>query len=427
MYQITEIKDNILSGTFDHMLSELYGQEHVSAQQKRYAEAVDEFRNIFPDGKEVSLYSAPGRTEVGGNHTDHQRGIVLAAAVNLDVIAVVALTNNNIIRVKSQGFNMDTVDLNQLEPIEEDKGHSTSIIRGIAARFKELGFEIGGFDAYTTSNVLKGSGLSSSAAFENLIGTVLNCEFNNNTISAVEIAQISQYSEIHHFGKACGLMDQMVSSVGGFVSIDFMDNAKPIIEKIEFDFNHSGYSLCIVDTKGNHSDLTPDYVAIPTEMKTIAAYFGKEVLREVDEAEFYKNISKLREITSDRAVLRAIHFFNDNKNALDEATALKNGDFEEFKRLIKSSGNSSFKYLQNIYSNTNPAEQGVGVGLAVSEKVLGDRGVSRVHGGGFAGTIQNFVPNDLVDTYQETVENIFGEGSCYILSVRAHGGVQVSK
>lgn len=429
MYNIENINDVLKSNDFLDEFKILYSnnQEILKQQQDRYLNAVNEFKLIFPQHKKVSFFSAPGRTEIGGNHTDHQHGIVLAASVNLDVIAIVALNDSNIIRVQSKGFPMDTIDINNLDIVKEETGKSASIIRGIVSRFNQLGYKIGGFDAYTTSNVLKGSGLSSSAAFENLIGTILNCEFNNCKLSAIEIAIISQYAENVYFGKACGLMDQMASSVGGFSSMDFKDPENPIIEKIDFDFTNSGYSLCVVDTKGNHADLTPDYVAIPTEMKAVANVFSKEVLRQVDEQEFYKNIDKVRQQTSDRAVMRAIHFFNDNKNALEEAVALKNNNFEEFKRLIKSSGNSSFKFLQNIFSCSSPLEQGVGVGLAVSEKILGDKGVCRVHGGGFAGTIQAFVPVDFVNTYKETIENVFGAGSCYVLNIRNIGGTKIGE
>lgn len=429
MYPISNVKDMLASGKFDTMFAKLYDkkQSYISEQQKRYGEAVDEFNAVFPGHTDVSLFSAPGRTEVGGNHTDHQHGCVLAAAVNLDVIGIVSKNDDNIIRIQSKGFPMDVIDLSDLTPQDKETGHSASIIRGIAARFKELGYEIGGFDAYTTSNVLKGSGLSSSAAFENLVGTILSHLFNQGSVSAVEIAKISQYSEVHYFGKACGLMDQMVSSVGGFVAIDFGDTENPVINKIDFDFADCGYALCIVDTKGNHADLTPDYVAIPTEMKEVARFFGKEVLRQVDEKEFFEKIPEVRKVTSDRAILRAIHFFNDNRTAQEEAAALKNNDFETFKNLVAASGNSSFKYLQNIYSNSNPMEQGVALGLAVSEQILKGKGVSRVHGGGFAGTIQNFVPVDMVEIYKKTIEGVFGEGSCYVLNIRPLGGVAVTE
>lgn len=421
------LKQQILAGDYNPLFAKLYGkrQSYISAQQKRYLQAIDKFAELFPNSQEISLFSAPGRTEVGGNHTDHQHGAVLAAAVNLDVIAVVSLNHSDTIRVQSQGFPMDTVDLADLGVCETDKGTSTAIIRGIASRFAQLGYAVGGFDAYTTSNVLKGSGLSSSASFENLIGTILNHAFNAGRISAVEIAQISQYAEVHHFGKACGLMDQMASSVGGFSSMDFRDSIHPAIEKIDFNFADCGYALCVVDTKGSHADLTPDYVAIPTEMKQVAAYFGKEVLREVDETEFYANIAVLRHSVSDRAILRAIHFFAENRTALEEAAALKQGDFDAFCRLVKSSGNSSFKFLQNIYSSAHPAEQGVSLGLALSERILGERGACRVHGGGFAGTIQSFVPLDLVEVYQQAMEQVFDTGSCYVLNIRPLGGVAV--
>lgn len=422
-----QVKSNLLSGKYHSRFAEIYGKEEsvIAKQQERYQKAVESFEKLFPEHEMISLFSAPGRTEVGGNHTDHQRGIVLAAAVNLDVIAVVSFHDSDVIRVKSEGFPMDTVSLKDLTPQEKEVGTSSAIIRGIVSRFHELGYTIGGFDAYTTSNVLKGSGLSSSAAFENLIGTILNHGYNGGKVSPVEIAKISQYSEVHYFGKACGLMDQMVSSVGGFVSIDFQNTENPKIEKIDFDFADCGYALCIVDTKGNHADLTPEYVAIPAEMKQVAAFFGKEVLREVDPKDFFCHIPQVRESVSDRAVLRAIHFFRENQRALEEANALKKNDFETFQKLVRASGNSSFKFLQNIYASSDPSEQGVSLGLAVSEEVLGERGVCRVHGGGFAGTIQSFVPNDLVDTYQKTVENLFGAGSCYVLSIRSLGGIQI--
>lgn len=429
MENLTSLKQKVLSKEMDSLFSTIYGSDSktLSYQKNRYLQAIECFSEIFPQSDCACLFSAPGRTEIGGNHTDHQHGIVLAAAVNLDVIAVVSKNESQTIRIKSHGFPMDTIDLSNMEIAESEKGNSASLIRGIAARFSQLGYHIGGFDAYTTSNVLKGSGLSSSAAFENLVGTILNHLYNQGEISPVEIAKISQYAEVHYFGKSCGLMDQMVSSVGGFVSIDFKKPEEPKIEKIDFDFSDSGYALCIVDTKGNHANLTPDYAAIPYEMKKVAAFFGQEVLREVDETEFYPKIPHLRKEVSDRAILRAIHFFADNRTAWDEAQALKNNDFKTFQNLVKSSGNSSFKFLQNIYSNSNPEEQGVALGLAVSESILKNRGVCRVHGGGFAGTIQAFVPLDMVEHYRCCMENLFGEGSCYILNIRPLGGISILK
>ncbi len=425
MSDLINLKNSILNNEFYDSFIRIYPNE-IEEKTNRFAQAVDEFIEVFGEQSSPKLYSAPGRTEVGGNHTDHQHGRVLAAAVNLDVIAVVCLNDDNVIRVQSKGFKQNVVDLNNLENVESEIGSATNIVRGIAARFSELGYNIGGFDAFTTSNVLKGSGLSSSAAFENLIGTILSEEFNDGKVSAVEIAKISQYSEVHYFGKACGLMDQMVSSVGGFVAIDFNDPETPIIEKVDFDFTKSGYSLCIVDTKGSHSDLTDEYVAVPTEMKAVANFFGKEVLRDVDKDEFYANIPNLMGKVCERAIVRAMHFYSDNQTALDEANALKAGDFEKFKSLITKSGNSSFKYLQNIYSNKAPLDQLISVALGLSENILGDKGACRVHGGGFAGTIQAFVPNDLVVEYKEKIEAVFGKETCYVLNIRQHGGIKLA-
>ncbi len=428
MYTIDTLKQAVLSDQFDQTLNLLYPNA-VPATKQRYADTIDDFVKTFgntADDDKMALFSSPGRTEVGGNHTDHQHGAVLAAAVNMDVIAVVRLNDTGVIRVQSKGFRMDTIDLSDLSPQENERTHAASLIRGIAFRLNELGYRIGGFDAYTTSNVLKGSGLSSSAAFENLIGTILNYSYNDGDIDAVEIAKVSQFAEVHYFGKACGLMDQMASSVGGFASMDFGNPEVPIIRKIDFDFAHSGYALCIVDTKGNHADLTPDYDAIPFEMKSVAAYFGKDVLRDVDPSAFYQNLAAVRETVSDRAVIRAIHFFNENQTALDEAVALEQGDFDRFKGLVKASGLSSFCYLQNVFSPAHPAEQGVSLALAVSQSVLGDEGVCRVHGGGFAGTIQAFVPLSLVDNYRAALEAVFGEGTCHVLSIRPIGSTRIS-
>lgn len=428
MFSISEINEKLNRGEFNRIFSNLYGSEEdvVNTQKNRYINAVKSFSELFPNFNDIRVFSASGRTEIGGNHTDHQHGCVLAAAVNLDSIAIAAPNNTNTINLKSEGMPIFNVNLDSLEISEKEKGSSAALIRGISARLKELGYKIGGFNAYMTSDVLRGSGLSSSAAFETLVGTIISYLFNDGKVSAVDIAKIGQYSENVYFGKICGLMDQMVSSVGGFVSIDFNDTENPIIEKVEFDFNKSGYCLCIVDTKGNHADLTPDYEAIPLEMKQVAAFFGKDYLREVDEDEFYKNIKQIREkVSSDRAILRAIHFFKDNKTAIDEATALKNGDFDLFKKLVQSSGDSSFKFLQNIYSNSDINEQGVALGIAISESILGGRGACRVHGGGFAGTMQSFVPLDIKEDYKKKMEEVFGEGSCYVLNIRPLGGIEI--
>ena len=429
MYTASSAKEKLASGSFDKTFSVLYSKDatELKNQAKRYSEAVDEFVKLFNTTEGISFFSAPGRTEVGGNHTDHQHGCVLAASVNLDVIAVVAKNNDNVVRIKSKGYNMDTIDINDLDVKEAEKNRAASLIRGVVARFKELGYNIGGFDAYTTSNVLKGSGLSSSAAFEVLVGTILSYVFNDAKISAVEIAQIGQYAENVYFGKPSGLMDQMASSVGSFVAIDFNDPKKPIINKVDFDFASCNHTLCIIDTGGNHADLTDEYGAVPSDMKAVAKYLGKEVLRDIDEAELFAKLGDIRKDISDRAALRALHFFGDNNRAQLEAQALNNGNFEEFKRLVIESGNSSFMYNQNVYTCKNPTEQGLSLALAVSEKLLKGKGAWRVHGGGFAGTIQAFVPNGMLEEYKNAMEGIFGNGTCHILNIRPVGGTKVEE
>ncbi len=407
-----------------YTLDEIYTQDKLAFQRERYEKAAAEFEKLFGE-KPTHFFSAPGRTEIGGNHTDHNLGRVFAAGVSLDVIAAVKATDDGIITVKSEGFPVDKIDSADTEVKEEEKNSSASLIRGMAGGFLKNGHKIGGFNAYTTSNVLKGSGLSSSAAFEVLIGTILNGLYNEQAISAVEVAQLSQYAENVYFGKPSGLMDQMASSVGSFITIDFKDEKEPVIKKVDYDFSKSGYALCIVDTKGNHADLTPEYAAIPQEMKSVAQFFGKSVLREVDKQELLDNISAVREKCSDRAVLRALHYFDDNERVLAQAEALERGDIEGFFKLINESGDSSFRYLQNIYASSAPAEQGLSLALYIAKSVLGDKGACRVHGGGFAGTIQAFVPNDMLDKFSAEIEKVFGEGSCYVLSIRPVGGVMV--
>lgn len=352
----------------------------------------------------------------------------MAAAVNLDIIAVVSQNEENVIRVKSKGFSAaDTVDLADLAVHSNEQGRSSSLIRGVAARIKELGGQIGGFDAYTTSDVLRGSGLSSSAAFEVVIGAVLNGEYNNFRFTPVEIAQISQYAENVYFGKPSGLMDQTASSVGSAITIDFKDPQHPVVEEVAFDLSTYGLSLCITDTKGSHADLTDDYAAIRSEMESVAAFFGKKVLREVEEAEFFANIATVRAKTGDRAVLRAIHFFADCHRAEALRDAVRAGDIARFEKLIIDGGHSSFEYNQNAYSIKHPVEQGVALGVALSQHVLGDTGAWRLQGGGFAGTIQAFVPQEKLSQYISTMEQTFGADSCYVLSVRNYGAVKVEE
>lgn len=425
MYQTEELKQQLAAGQLDGRLTEVYvDTDMISGQKERYRRAIEEFEKLFGAG-EAEIYSAPGRSEVAGNHTDHQHGEVLAASVNLDAIAVVRKTADNRIRLLSQGYPMLTVELADLEVKKEEEGTSWALIRGMAYGLKRNGHAIGGFEAYVTSDVLGGAGLSSSAAFEVLVGTILSGLYNGMGISPVEIAQVAQFSENVYFGKPCGLMDQMASSVGGLIHIDFKDTKHPVVEQVDVDFAAYDHSLCITDTKGSHADLTDEYAAVPAEMKQVAGYFGKEVLREVDEKEFYAKIPQLRERFGDRPVLRAIHFFAENRRVEQQVAALKDGAFDTFLKLIQASGDSSFKYLQNVYTSKDIQNQAVSIGLAVSQNILGDHGVSRVHGGGFAGTIQAFVKNDYVETYRTALDAVFGEGSCHVLKVRPVGGIKV--
>ncbi len=420
------LKNNITSGELDARLKRVYvTDEAVKAQHERYLSLAEDFAALFGEDRAARMFSAPGRTEVGGNHTDHNHGRVLAAGINLDAIAIAAKNDENIVRVKSRGYDMDVCDITDLEIKEDEKGHSPALVRGMCAGFKKYGYKIGGFDACTMSSVLSGSGLSSSAAYEVLVGTMLNYLYNDGQVDAITIAKIAQYAENVYFDKPCGLMDQMACSVGGFVTIDFNNPSEPIVNEVKFDFASSGHSLCIVDTKGSHSDLTDDYAAIRSEMEAVAGCFGKNVLREVNEDEFKKNIPSVRAKVGDRAVLRALHFFADNARVLKEVDALKKGDFEEFKSYILESGDSSYKYNQNVFSVKKPLEQPVSLALAISESILKGKGAWRVHGGGFAGTIQAFVPNEILADYKNAMESIFGEGSCYVLIIRPVGGDEI--
>lgn len=425
MSQVSKLKDSLRAGAFDAAMKNVYTDP--AKQRARYASLLDDFTALYGEDRDVRFFSAPGRTEVGGNHTDHNHGKVLAASIDLDAVAAASANGDAVIRVKSRGYaKTDVVDLACLEPRAEEEGHSASLIRGIAARFVQLGYRVGGFDAATVSDVLSGSGLSSSAAFEVLIGTILNHLYNDGAISPVEIAQIAQFSENRFFGKPCGLLDQMACSVGGFVRIDFADPSSPVIDPIDFDFGSCGHSLCIVDTRASHADLTDEYAAIRREMEAVASHFGKSCLREVPETEVFAHIDELRRRFGERAVLRAMHFYADNKRVDREVSALTEGDFARFKACIIESGYSSYMYNQNVFAPQKPHEQPVSLALAVSENLLQGKGAWRVHGGGFAGTIQAFVPNELVDAYKTALEAIFGEGACYILSIRPIGGTEIA-
>ncbi|MDO5397244.1 MAG: galactokinase family protein [bacterium] len=422
-----EFLNRLSEGGFDEVLKMLYGEAALEKQKKRYGSAVRKFREIYPDRTEFSIFSAPGRTEIGGNHTDHQHGCVLAAAVDVDAIAVVSFHDEGIIRVRSEGYDEDIVNLAEFEVKKSEYGKSTELIRGIAAKFADKGVKIGGFDAYTTSNVIGGAGLSSSAAFEVLIGTIINEQYNDCRAGSEEIAKIGQYAENVYFGKQCGLMDQMACATGGLVFIDFADTEKPVVKKQMYDFSDKNLALCITDTKGSHADLTDDYVAVPSEMKQIASYFNKPYLRIVNEEEFYKAIPELRKKYSDRAVIRAAHFFDENKRAMDEAAALARDDIFGFINLVRKSGISSATLLQNLYSPKNPLNQEIPVALMVSERALAGSGAVRVHGGGFAGTIQAFVPLDKTDDYIYAMESLFGKDSCHIIHIRPIGGIKVDR
>ena len=393
----------------------------LSAEQKNKLTAG--FEKTFGTAPE-RFFSAPGRTELSGNHTDHQHGRVLAGAVNLDTVAAVRITDSGVIRIQSEGYPMCEVCLDALTPNEAEFNTTVALVRGVAARFKELGCDVKGFDAYAMSTVLPGSGLSSSAAFEVLIGTIINGLFFDAKVSQPEIAIIGQYAENVFFGKPCGLMDQMASAVGGMVTIDFADPENPVIKPVNFDFAACGHALCIIDTRASHADLTDEYAAIPNELREICAHFGKTVLREVEEAAFYKELPALREKCGDRAVLRAIHFFAENARVPKQVQALEQNDFETYLQLMKESGHSSWMYLQNVVPAGYKAHQDVAIALALCEKLLGGRGGYRVHGGGFAGTVQAFVPVDMLEDFRVGMDAVLGEGACHVLSIRPQGGVE---
>ncbi len=374
-------------------------------------------------GTPERYFSAPGRTEIGGNHTDHQRGRVLAAAVNLDTLAAVRVNGTDTIRILSKGYPMSEVDVKDLTPKENEINSTPALIRGVAARFVQLGCKVQGFDAYCESTVLPGSGLSSSAAYEVLIGTIINHLYFDGKVSQPEIAQIGQYAENVFFGKPCGLMDQTASAVGGLVTIDFADKDHPAIRSVDFDFSACGHALCIIDSRASHADLTDEYAAVPAEMKALAAYFGKEVLTEIPEEDFYAAMPALREKCGDRAVLRGVHEYQENKRVPQQVAALERGDFDAFLQLIKESGRSSWMYLQNVIPAGYKEHQDMAIALALCEKYLEGKGAYRVHGGGFAGTVQAFVPFELLDNFRRGIDAVLGEGACHVLSIRPQGGV----
>ena len=388
--------------------------------------ALDEGFELAFGGLPQRYFSAPGRPEVGGNHTDHQRGRVLAGAVNLDTVAAVRANDSRYICVKSQGYPLCKVCIDELDIKSEEVNTTPALIRGVAARFAQLGCTLGGFDAYCESTVLPGSGLSSSAAFEVLMGTIINHLFFDCQASQPMVAQIGKYAENVYFGKPSGLMDQTASAVGGLVTIDFADTNKPLIRPVNFDFASCGHALCIVDSRASHADLTDEYAAIPGEIRKVSAYFGKEVLRQIPEEDFYKEIANLRKACGDRAVMRAIHFYQENARVPQQVAALKRGDFETFLRLEKQSGYSSYMYLQNVIPAGCKEHQDMAIALALCERLLQGRGAYRVHGGGFAGTVQAFVPMELLDSFRTGIDRVLGDGACHVLSIRPEGGVELT-
>ena len=423
MKSTAELKKQFSNKEFDSLLTDIYlDDSKIEYQRNRYVKAIEKFEELYGEA-EVEIYSAPGRSEVSGNHTDHQHGEVLAASINLDAIAIVK--KNDVIRVVSDNYDMITISLDDIAKKDEEEGTTTALIKGVLAGLRTRGNAIGGFDAYITSDVLIGAGLSSSAAFETVIGTIISGLYNDMKVSAVDIAIIGQYAENVYFGKPCGLMDQMACSVGSLVHIDFADKEKPVIDPVNVDFAKYGYSLCITDTKGSHADLTHEYAAVPAEMRAVAAVLGKEVLHGTSMEDLLNNADEIREKAGDRAFLRAIHFVTENVRVQNAVASLRAEDFDGFLKMIKSSGDSSYKYLQNVYTNQDVRHQNVSVALAVSDAILGNNGVCRVHGGGFAGTIQAFVKNDAVKEYKEALDSVFGEGACAVLKVRKYGGMKV--
>ena len=395
---------------------------YISAERKR---ALDEgFQTVFGQMPQ-SYFSAPGRTEISGNHTDHQRGRVLAGAVNLDTQAAVRVNGTDKIRIQSKGYPMCQVELSQLEPVESEINSTPALVRGVAARFVQLGCRVQGFDAYVESTVLPGSGLSSSAAYEVLVGTIINHLFFDAKVSQPEIAQIGQYAENVFFGKPCGLMDQTASAVGGLVTIDFADKDHPVIRPVDFDFSTTGHALCIIDSRADHADLTDEYAAVTRELKEVSRFFGKEVITEIPEEEFYAGLSKLREACPDRAVMRAIHEYNENRRVPQQVACLERGDFEGFLKLTKESGFSSWMYLQNVIPLGYVDQQAMAVALALCEHYLQGKGAYRVHGGGFAGTVQAFVPMEILESFRQGIDGALGEGACHVLDIRPQGGVKM--
>lgn len=416
-----DLKRYILSNKLDETLKSIYCTQDIQSEIDRYLKLLDDAYLLYGDG-DYHFISSPGRSEIGGNHTDHQHGHVVAASLNIDNLLIVKKNESNTINYKDGDFETAPVDLNDLKIHEEEKNTSESLIRGIAARIKELGYEIGGFDCLCNSKVLVGSGISSSACFEVMIAEAFNALYNNGSITPVERAQIGQYAENVYFGKPSGLLDQSAISVGGFVTIDFKDPAKPVIENYDFSFSDYGYELILVNTKGDHSDLSHEYAAVTNEIREVAHCLNVEYLADSNRDELLNNLSKIREtVKNDRAVLRSIHFYNEDERAVELKDAIKEKNIERILKLINESGRSSFEYLQNVYPATRVNSQSLAVGLACADMCLKDTGAFRVHGGGFEGTIQAIVPKDKLDSFRKMMHSVFGDDCLLEVRIRPTG------
>jgi len=427
MYSCAQLLQDLERGAYYERLTELYGADHLATAQKRAVQTARTLLERFQPSDSAVLFSGPGRTEICGNHTDHQHGRVLCGSVDMDMLACAAPNGLRVARIRSEGYPALEIFLDDLKPKKEEKNTAASLVRGVASKIQELGYTLYGFDACINSTVLSGSGLSSSAAYETLIGNIFNHFCCQDKLDPITIAKIGQYAENVYFGKPCGLMDQMGSSVGGAVFIDFQDPTNPVVERADYDFSQSGHALCIVDTCSSHGDLTDDYAAVTREMGAVAACFGKRVLRDVPQQQFRAAIAAVRRQCGDRAVLRAIHFYDDDRRAVQEAQALKAGDFDRFLTLVNASGLSSSLHLQNTWSIADPRQQAIPVVLAIARELLDGTGAVRVHGGGFAGTIQAFVPNERLDSFKTGMEHLLGKGKCHVLRIRPQGGCVVAE
>ncbi len=422
--KIQETLQLLESGKSNALMAELYGKNHMEENISRYQELVKGYENLFGD-QDVLLFTSPGRTEISGNHTDHNHGKVLAGSINLDCVGVAAKNNSKEVRIVSETYHQDfTIDLDDLTPSPKKAG-TVDLTKGLLKGFLEAGHAIGGFNAYITSNVISAAGVSSSASYEMLLCAMINTFFNEGKLDAVDYAHIGKYSENHYWDKASGLLDQMACAVGGLITIDFKNPAVPAVEKISFDFAGAGHSLIIVQTGKGHADLSADYSSVPNEMKKVAQFFGKEVLADVEEADVIARINEVREFAGDRSVMRAFHFFEENKKVEAEVAALKAGDFHAFLENITASGNSSWKWLQNCYTTASVQEQGISIALALTEMFIAEKkkGACRIHGGGFAGVIMAMLPNELVDEYISFIEKAMGEESAYRMSIRPYGAI----